>query len=101
MGGSGEMRKSVSEVVGRADAKDGGGCRVYRALRTLPCAGCGDEIAEGQLFPRGSVKGEGWQFDPNGRRCAPLQLRREEEKRPPNTWLGALSEHPKKVSEIT
>ena len=95
------MRKAVSEVVGKVDAKDGRGCRVYRALRTLPCAGCGDEIAEGHLFTRRSVYGGGWQVYPHCRRCAPFQLRKEEEERAADTLFSPLFEQPEKVSAVT
>ena len=94
------MRKAVSEVVGRADVKDGGGCRVYRALRTLLCAKCGITITEGQLFTRRSIYGGGWQVYPHCQRCAPFQLRKDEA-RAAGTLLSSLFEQPKQPSEGT
>ena len=101
MEGSGEMRKAISEVVGRADAKDGGGCRVYRALRALLCARCGEVIAEGQLFTRRSVYGGGWQVYPHCQRCAPFQWRKDEGERAASTLLSSLFDGPKRPSEVT
>ncbi len=69
------MRKAVSEVVGRADATHGGQSRVYRALRTLLCARCGEAITDGHLFTRRSVFGGGWQVYPHCRACVPFELR--------------------------
>lgn len=68
------MRKAISEVVGRADATHGGQSRVYRALRTLLCARCGDVIKEDHLFTRRSVFGGGWQVYPHCQRCAAFRM---------------------------
>jgi hypothetical protein len=67
--------EGISEIVGRAERDDGRRTDVYRALRSLLCATCGAEIAEGTLFTRRRVKGIGVRIMPQCQRCAPFALR--------------------------
>jgi hypothetical protein len=68
------MERAISEIVGRADMDEGGNTQVYRALRSLLCATCGAEIAEGSLFTRRRVKGIGVRIMPQCRKCSPFTL---------------------------
>ena len=68
------MEKGISEIVGRADLDEGQSTRLYRALRSLLCATCGVEIAEGTLFTRRRVKGIGVSIMPQCQKCAPFIL---------------------------
>ena len=68
------MEKGISEIVGRAALDEGQSTRLYRALRSLMCATCGAEIAEGTLFTRRRVKGIGVSIMPQCPKCAPFTL---------------------------
>jgi hypothetical protein len=69
-----DMEKGISEIVGRAALDEGQSTRLYRALRSLLCATCGAEIAEGTLFTRRRVKGIGVSIMPQCPKCAPFTL---------------------------
>ena len=71
------MEKGISEIVGRADLDEGRSVDVYRALRSLLCATCGAQIAEGALFTRRRVKGIGVRIMPQCSKCAPFTLQAE------------------------
>lgn len=71
------MEKGISEIVGRADLKEGSSVDVYRALRALLCARCGAEITTGALFTRGRLKGIGVQIMPHCLKCSPFTLQSE------------------------
>ncbi|MDT4896189.1 MAG: hypothetical protein QOH25_1266 [Acidobacteriota bacterium] len=68
------MEKGISEIVGRAVLDESQSTRLYRALRSLLCATCGAEIAEGTLFTRRRVKGIGVSIMPQCPKCAPFTL---------------------------
>lgn len=68
------MEKAISEIVGRGNLDEGRSTDVYRALRSLLCATCGGEIAEGVLFTRRRVKGIGLRIMPQCPKCAPFTL---------------------------
>jgi hypothetical protein len=68
------MEKGISEIIGRGDLGNGRSTEVYRALRSLLCATCGAEIAEGVLFTRRRVKGIGLRIMPQCPKCAPFTL---------------------------
>ena len=53
------MARAVSEIVGPADGPAGSGVTVYRALKPLLCAPCGEPIGEGALFTRRGMPGQG------------------------------------------
>jgi hypothetical protein len=72
-----KMEKGISEIVGRGDLDEGRSTEVYRALRSLLCATCGGEIAEGVLFTRRRVKGIGLRIMPQCPKCAPFTLQAE------------------------
>ena len=67
------MAQGVSEIVGRADGPGGSGVTVYRALKPLLCAPCGEPIGEGTLFTRRGLPGLGSRI-PRCRECAPFDL---------------------------
>jgi hypothetical protein len=82
------MEKGISEIVGRADLVEGRSVDVYRALRSLLCATCGAEIAEGALFTRRRVKGIGVRIMPQCVKCAPFTLQAGRKEK--STLLRAL-----------
>ena len=84
--------EGISEIVGRADLAEGRVTEVYRALRSLLCATCGAEIAEGALFTRRRVKGIGVRIMPRCAKCAPFTLR--EGKKEKSALLRALLAEP-------
>lgn len=75
------MERAISEIVGRADMDEGGSTQVYRALRSLLCATCGAEIAEGSLFTRRRLKGIGVRIMPQCRECSPFTLQADRKER--------------------
>ena len=89
--------EGISEIVGRADLAEGRVTEVYRALRSLLCAKCGAEIAEGALFTRRRVKGIGMRIMPRCAKCAPFTLR--EGKLEKSALLCALLTEPLDASE--
>lgn len=66
------MAKGISEIVGEADGAGGSGVTVYRALRQLFCAACGDTIREGDLFTRRALSGQGLRILPRRSGCEPF-----------------------------
>lgn len=68
------MEKGISEIVGHAELVKGGSTEVYRALRSLLCATCGTNIAEGTSFTRRRMKGIGLRIMPQCAKCAPFIL---------------------------
>lgn len=83
-----EMEKGISEIVGRVVLDEGQSAQLYRALRSLLCATCGAEIAEGTLFTRRRVKGIGVSIMPQCQKCAPFTL--EAGKKEQSTLLRSL-----------
>jgi hypothetical protein len=75
------MEKGISEIVGRGNLDEGRSTDVYRALRTLLCATCGAEIAEGMLFTRRRVKGVGLRIMPQCPKCAPFTLQADKKEK--------------------
>jgi hypothetical protein len=75
------MEKGISEIVGRGELDEGRSTDVYRALRSLLCATCGAEIAEGALFTRRKVKGIGLRIMPQCAKCAPFRLQADKKER--------------------
>jgi hypothetical protein len=69
------MAKGISEIVGLADGMGKSRVTVYRALKILMCAACGETIGEGVLFTRRSLYGQGLRILPKCRKCAPFDLR--------------------------
>ena len=68
------MGKAISEVVGYARLAGGGRGKVYRALKQLWCAPCGDVIEEGALFTRKSAGAGGLRILPRCGQCVPFSL---------------------------
>ena len=75
------MEKGISEIVGRGNLDGGRSLDVYRALRSLLCATCGLEIAEGVLFTRRRVKGIGLRIMPQCPKCAPFTLQADKKEK--------------------
>src|ERR687893_752360 len=75
------QERASSEIVGRADfaGKNSAVVVVYRALRLIRCAECDQVIAEGELFTRHTLAGQGLRILPKCQKCAPLILRSEGE----------------------
>lgn len=69
------MAKGISEIVGLADGMGKSRVTVYRALKILMCAACGETIGEGVLFTRRSLYGHGLRILPRCQKCAPFELR--------------------------
>lgn len=63
------MAKGISEIVGAADGAGGSSVTVYRALRQLFCAACGNTIREGDLFTRRALPRQGLRILPRCRGC--------------------------------
>jgi RNase P subunit RPR2 len=53
------MVKGISEIVGEALSAGKSRVTIYRALKQLLCAACGETISEGALFTRRSLHGQG------------------------------------------
>jgi hypothetical protein len=87
------MEKGISEIVGRAALDEGGSADVYRAMRSLLCAACGVEIAEGMLFTRRKVKGIGLRIMPQCPECAPFALQAERKEKSA-LLQSLLAKHP-------
>ena len=77
------MRKSISEIAGKADGVGKSSVTVYRALRQFLCAACSEPITEGVLFTRRNRSGQGLRILAQCQKCAPFTLRSagEEERR--------------------
>ena len=75
------QERAISEIVGRADfaGKNSAVVVVYRALRLIRCAECDQVIAEGELFTRHTLAGQGLRILPKCQKCAPFILRSEGE----------------------
>jgi hypothetical protein len=69
------MAKGISEIVGAAFSIGRSRMTVYRALKILICAKCGELISEGALFTRRSLYGQGLCILPQCQKCAPFTLR--------------------------
>lgn len=69
------MAKGISEIVGEALSAGKSRVTVYRALKQLSCASCGETISEGALFTRRSLFGHGLRILPRCQKCAPFELR--------------------------
>jgi hypothetical protein len=66
------MKAAISEIVGRAENSCGAERAVYRALRSLLCSRCGNDIKEGELFTRKKLAGV--RISPCCMECAPFSL---------------------------
>ena len=85
------MAQGVSEIVGRADGPGGTGVTVYRALKPLLCAPCGEPINAGALFTRRGLPGQCLRTIPQCEKCAPFSLRKGAgEGRRPSPLLESL-----------
>ena len=94
------MEKGISEIVGRGELEEGRTTDVYRALRSLLCATCGAEIAEGVLFTRRRVKDIGLRIMPQCQKCVPFKLRPDKQEK--STLLRSLlAEQPEDSSRRT
>lgn len=82
------MDKGISEIVGRAELAGGRSTQLYRSLRSLLCATCGAEIAEGTLFTRRRVRGIGVRIMPQCPECTPFIV--QADKKEKSALLRAL-----------
>ena len=69
------MAKGISEIAGLGEGVGEPRVTVYRALKVLICARCGETISEGELFTRRSLDGQGPRILPQCRKCVPFDLR--------------------------
>lgn len=74
------MKQGISEIVGEANGVGKSRVTIYRALKELLCAACGEPIREGTLFTRRSLDGQGLRILSQCRKCAPFNLRSADEK---------------------
>jgi hypothetical protein len=74
------MKQGISEIVGTAFGTGQLRVTIYRALKELLCAACGEPIKEDALFTRRSLDGEGIRILSQCRKCAPFNLRSTDEK---------------------
>lgn len=74
------MAKGISEIVGETFGTGKSRVTVYRALKQLLCAACGETINEGVLFTRRSLYGQRLRILPRCQKCAPFSLRSNSEK---------------------
>ena len=74
------MKKGISEIAGFVESVGELRVTVYRALKTLFCAACGETIKEGTLFTRRRLYGQGLRILPQCQKCAPFNLRADGEK---------------------
>ncbi|HVF27602.1 MAG TPA: hypothetical protein VM943_05135 [Pyrinomonadaceae bacterium] len=84
------MLKEISEVIG----EDRTGLPVYRALRPLLCRDCGEGIAEGALFTRWPLAADGFRILPRCRKCVPLELPEDVERKQSGMLQALLSTPP-------
>jgi hypothetical protein len=70
-------KRAISEIVGRAVFAGRQSGMVYRALRAIRCAACDQVIAEGELFTRRAVAGQGLRILPGCCKCAPFTFQSE------------------------
>ena len=84
------MAQGVSEIVGRADGPGGSGVTVYRALKPLLCAPCGEPIGAGALFTRRGLPGQGLRTIPRCAKCAPFSPRKVGGEGRPSALLESL-----------
>ncbi len=68
------MAKGISEIVGLGTGVRKSSVTVYRALKQLFCAACGETISDGALFTRRSISGQGLRILPQCQKCAPFKL---------------------------
>ena len=73
------MAKGISEIVGEASGAGDSRVTVYRALRQIICAACGETIGEGVLFTRRSLYGQGLRILPQCQKCVPFDMRADDE----------------------
>lgn len=69
------MAKGISEIVGEASGAGDSRVTVYRALRQIICAACGETIGEGVLFTRRSLYEQGLRILPQCQQCVPFDVR--------------------------
>lgn len=73
--------QGISEIVGVGRCANGEKARVYRALRPLMCAGCGETIKKDELFTRREFKSSAspaaLRLSARCARCVPFALRTE------------------------
>ena len=69
------MAKGISEIVGEASGAGDSRVTVYRALRQIICAACGETIGEGVLYTRRSLDGQGLRILPQCQKCVPFDMR--------------------------
>lgn len=74
------MKQGISEIVGKAFGTGQSRVTIYRALKELLCAACGEPIREGTLFTRRSLDGQGLRILSQCQKCAPFNLRSTGEK---------------------
>lgn len=68
------MKQGISEIVGEAHGTGQSKVTIYRALKELLCAACGEPIREGTLFTRRSLDGQGLRILSQCQKCAPFNL---------------------------
>ena len=73
------MAKGISEIAGETSGAGGAKVTVYRALKVLICARCGETIKEGELFTRRGLRGQGLRILPQCQKCVPFEMRAVED----------------------
>ena len=85
-----DMTKGISEIAGMAESVGKSRVTVYRALKQLLCAACGEAISEGTLFTRRSLYGHGLRILPQCQKCAPFKLRSADKEERQSALLESL-----------
>jgi hypothetical protein len=95
------MKQGISEIVGEAFGTGQSTVTIYRALKELLCAACGEPIKEGMLFTRRSLDGQGLRILSQCRKCMPFNLHSADEKeRRPSALLESLLTPQPEPSEV-
>jgi hypothetical protein len=69
------MKQDVSELLGEGTTTaQGASVKVYRALRSLLCEKCGEQIKEGETFTRWPIAEQLVRIMPRCRACVPFEL---------------------------
>lgn len=95
------MAKGISEIAGEAFGAGGVRVTVYRALKVLICARCGETINEGELFTRRGLRRQGLCILPQCQKCVPFEMRAvEDSERQRPALLNSLLTSEPELNEV-
>ncbi len=68
------MKQGMSEIIGKAHGAGKSSVMIYRALRQILCAACGEGVSAGALFTRRSLSDRDLRILPQCQKCAPFDF---------------------------